>query len=227
MPSEKGTRPLFKDREPFHAAGQASRLSESGTVDTLDCIKKMTSTFLSRRTLLALTTLGALSTLTPRVALALSIGTQKNVPLVQPSTVTFPVQNSLDAVRESLVEVASRLHWRVLCQTQPGHVHLVYLRGDRLELEVDISYTLESFTIHYVGSRGLYEEKTKAGDILLRPKGNTLINDLNRVLTRRMTTGLPAPTPGEHEEKKDDGKAGDSDSSHSSSNARAQSHGAH
>ena len=74
----------------------------------------MTSTFLSRRTLLALTTLGALSTLTPRAALALSIGTQKNVPLVQPSTVTFPAQKSLDAVRETLVEVASRLHWRVL-----------------------------------------------------------------------------------------------------------------
>lgn len=187
----------------------------------------MTSTFLSRRTLLALTTLGALSTLTPRAALALSIGTQKNVPLFQPSTVTFPAQKSLDAVRETLVEVASRLHWRVLCQTQPGHVHLVYLRGDRLELEVDITYTLESFTIHYVGSRGLYEEKTESGDILLRPKGNTLINDLNRVLTRRMTTGLPAPTPGDNEEKKDEGKSGNSDTNQSSAKARDKAHGTH
>ena len=130
-------------------------------------------------------------------AASLLVGATKNVPLDVPPPRTIKGQFTEDEVLHSIVEIAERLHWRILCQTTPGRVRMVYLRGDRLELDIEVHYTTHSLEIHYVGSRGLYEERRNDGSIWLRHKGNVLMSDLDRVLGRRFGIGLPAPTPGE------------------------------
>ncbi len=137
-----------------------------------------------------------LSTTTVSAA-AISMGATKNVPLNLPKARTIEGHTDEAEVREAIVEVAERLHWRILCQTMPGKIRMVYLRGDRLELDIEITYSTKGYQLHYVGSRGLYEEKDAEGHVLIRQKGNVLLADLDRVIERRLGAGLPAPS---HEE---------------------------
>ncbi len=138
--------------------------------------------------------LGVLTQPLPLHAASISVGTSKNVPLALPEPHHIEQKLTEAQVREIIVEIASRLHWRILCQIMPNEVRMVYLRGDRLELDVNVRYTASEFRIEYLGSRGLYEEKHPDGSITLSPKGNHLLADLDRVITRRLTSGLPAPS---------------------------------
>lgn len=130
----------------------------------------------------------------PLHATSISVGTTKNVPLALPEPHHIEQKLTEAQVRDIIVEIATRLHWRILCQIMPNEVRMVYLRGDRLEMDVNVRYSAKEFRIEYLGSRGLYEEKLPDGSITLSPKGNHLLADLDRVITRRLTSGLPAPS---------------------------------
>ncbi len=149
----------------------------------------------ARRDLLAALLGTALLTLTvPGAAAPIVAGVARNVPLSVPEPRKITGYSDPAEVREAIVEVAERLHWRILCQIQPGSIRMVYLRGDRLELDIDVRYSTTGYEIRYLGSRGLYEEKDEAGHIRLQPKGNVLMADLDRVVGRRLGAGLPAPS---------------------------------
>lgn len=163
-----------------------------------------------RRTLLtAGVSLLGLSALSPAtLAAPIVVGASRNVPLEVPAPRKITGHTDEKEVRDAIVEVAERLHWRILCQIMPGEVRMVYLRGDRLEVDVKVTYSANEFAVHYLGSRGLYEEKTEDGKITLQRKGNVLLADLDRVIARRLGAGLPAPSGDEH------GEEGKSDSHH-------------
>lgn len=161
-------------------------------------------------------------------AASLMVGATKNVPLDVPPPRTFKGQFTEDDVLHNIVEIAERLHWRILCQTTPGKIRMVYLRGDRLELDIEVHYTAHSLALQYLGSRGLYEEKHDDGTIWLRHKGNVLMSDLDRVLGRRFGLGLPAPTPGEDDGHDAHDKApAKPDDAHAKADPKRDAHGHH
>ena len=81
----------------------------------------------------------------PLHATSISVGTTKNVPLALPEPHHIEQKLTEAQVRDIIVEIATRLHWRILCQIMPNEVRMVYLRGDRLEMDVNcLLYTSPS-----------------------------------------------------------------------------------
>ncbi|MBB3194250.1 hypothetical protein [Roseateles terrae] len=126
------------------------------------------------------------------LALALVFGAvqaRSTVPLVEPERVVVAATAdalTAEQVKQAIVRGGAKHEWTVV-REEAGKVQLKYIKQNKHEVVVDVSYDTTGFQIRYVGSTNMKYEQAN-GTAMIHPFYNTWVSNLSRSISTEAAT---------------------------------------